>query len=210
MFAIGLILIILAIIVVVYVIFATSGLEPMSIDWGVFTADLTPLQLFFLGAVTILVLALGSVLLSIGLKSQGEKRAEVKRLRKEVKQTHSGEGAKGDKVAHATTESSRDRSEASSKSSSTSDSSARTGRDAHGRGTKGSDTAERDSAGGDSRTRDSSSRDSSSRESRGLDGDRDKGGNSDVRGSEQTQNTKIPPPVPPRDSTPPPPRSSER
>lgn len=205
MFAIGLILIILAIIVVVYVIFATSGLEPMSIDWGVFTADLTPLQLFFLGAVTILVLALGSVLLSIGLKSQGEKRAEVKRLRKEVKQTHSGEGAKGDKAAHATTESSRDRSDASSKSSSTSDSSARTGRDAHGRGTKGSDTAERDSAGGDSRTRDSSSR-----ESRGLDADRDKGGNSAVRGSEQTQNTKIPPPVPPRDSTPPPPRSSGR
>ncbi|MGB7448183.1 MAG: hypothetical protein WA892_03555 [Ornithinimicrobium sp.] len=88
MFAAGLILIILAIIVVIYVIFATSGLEPMSIDWGVFTADLTPLQLFFLGAVTVLVLAIGSVMLSVGLKSQGEKRAEMKRLRKEVEKTH--------------------------------------------------------------------------------------------------------------------------
>ncbi|CAN5608378.1 hypothetical protein BH23ACT6_BH23ACT6_10910 [soil metagenome] len=85
MFAVGLILVILALIVVVYVMFATSGLEPMSIDWGVFTADLTPLQLFFLGATTIVVMAIGTLMLSIGLKKQGEKRAEVKRLRKEVK-----------------------------------------------------------------------------------------------------------------------------
>lgn len=85
MFAVGLILVILALIVVLYVIFATSGLEPMSIDWGVFTADLTPLQLFFLGAVTIVVMAIGALMLSIGLKKQGEKRAEVKQLRKEVK-----------------------------------------------------------------------------------------------------------------------------
>ncbi|MGB3186093.1 MAG: hypothetical protein WBG76_09595 [Ornithinimicrobium sp.] len=85
MFAIGLILVILAVIVVVYVMFATSGLEPMPIDWGVFTAELTPLQLFFLGAATIVVMAIGALMLSIGLKKQGEKRAEVKRLRQEVK-----------------------------------------------------------------------------------------------------------------------------
>ncbi|HKJ12375.1 MAG TPA: LapA family protein [Ornithinimicrobium sp.] len=93
MFAAGLILIILAIIVVIYVIFATTGLEAMSIDWGVFTADLTPLQLFLLGAVTVLVLAIGSVMLSVGLKTQGEKRAEVKRLRKEVEKSKESRAA---------------------------------------------------------------------------------------------------------------------
>lgn len=102
MFAAGLILIILAIIVVVYVIFATSGLEAMSIDWGVFTADLTPLQLFFLGAVTVLVLAIGSVMLSVGLKSQGEKRAEMKRLRKEVEKTHEKSRTETDSPQHST------------------------------------------------------------------------------------------------------------
>jgi cytoskeletal protein RodZ len=96
MFAAGLILIILAIIVVIYVIFATVGLEPMSIDWGVFTADLTPLQLFLLGAVTVLVLAMGSVMLSVGLKTQGEKRAEVKRLRKEVEKSKESRSAEAE------------------------------------------------------------------------------------------------------------------
>ncbi len=91
MFAVGLILVILALIVVLYVIFATIGLESMSIDWGVFTADLTPLQLFFLGAVTIVVMAIGTLMLSIGLKKQGEKRAEVKRLRQEVKKGQPGD-----------------------------------------------------------------------------------------------------------------------
>lgn len=85
MFVIGAILIVLAIIVVIYVTFATRSLDPLTIDWGPFTAALTPLQLFFLGAVTILVLAIGAVMFSIGLKSQGAKRAEVKQLRKEVK-----------------------------------------------------------------------------------------------------------------------------
>jgi len=85
MFVIGAILIVLAIIVMIYVTFSTRSLEPLTIDWGPFTAALTPLQLFYLGAVTILVLAIGAVMFSIGLKSQGAKRAEVKQLRKEVK-----------------------------------------------------------------------------------------------------------------------------
>lgn len=85
MFAIGLILIILAIIVIAYVIFATRDLEVLTIDWGIVQTDLSPLQLFFLGAVTVLVLSIGSGMLGVGLKRAGAKRAEVKRLRKEVK-----------------------------------------------------------------------------------------------------------------------------
>lgn len=85
MFAIGLILIVLAIIVIGYVIFATGDLSALEIDWGIFNASLTPLQLFFLGAATILVLCVGSLMVGIGLKRAGAKRSEVRRLRKEVK-----------------------------------------------------------------------------------------------------------------------------
>lgn len=102
MFAVGLILVVLALIVVVYVMFATGGLEPMSIDWGVFTADLTPLQLFFLGAVTIVVMAIGVVMLSIGLKKQGEKRAEVKRLRKDLEKVQSDQPDSGGDASAST------------------------------------------------------------------------------------------------------------
>lgn len=113
MFVIGAILIVLAIIVVIYVTFSTRSLEPLTIDWGPFTAALTPLQLFFLGAVTILVLAIGAVMFSLGLKSQGAKRAEVKQLRKEVKAVHadpsrSTDDAKGGKnTPHDSSESAR-------------------------------------------------------------------------------------------------------
>ncbi len=96
MFVVGAILIVLAIIVVIYVTFATRNLDPLSIDWGPFTAALTPLQLFFLGAAAILVLAIGAVMFSIGLRTQGSKRAEVKRLRKEVEKSQADQPAQQD------------------------------------------------------------------------------------------------------------------
>ncbi len=96
MLVVGAILIVLAIIVVIYVTFATRNLDPLSIDWGAFTAALTPLQLFFLGAVSILVLAIGVVMFSVGLRSQGAKRAEVKRLRKEVQKSQAEQPARRD------------------------------------------------------------------------------------------------------------------
>ncbi|MGB5952770.1 MAG: LapA family protein [Ornithinimicrobium sp.] len=113
MFAVGLILVVLALIVILYVIFATGGLEPMSIDWGIFTADLTPLQLFFLGAATIVVMAIGVAMLSIGLKKQGEKRAEVKRLRKEVKKVQSEQPGGDSADSHQSAQSTKARDEAS-------------------------------------------------------------------------------------------------
>ncbi|MGB3827960.1 MAG: hypothetical protein WA962_04220 [Ornithinimicrobium sp.] len=167
MFVVGAILIVLAIIVVIYVTFATRNLDPLSIDWGPFTAALTPLQLFFLGAVAILVLSIGAVMFSIGLKSQGAKRAEVKRLRKEVEQVHSEQPKKH---GSAVSDGSRSRSATDDPPSKTS--------------TK--DTAERspsrDTVSGD--TRDDTDSPSSS--------------------TPPKHTAKLPPPVPPRDSTPPP------
>lgn len=94
MFALGLILVLLAVIIVIYVLIATGGEPAMKIDWFVFSADITPLGLFLLGAATVLVLSIGSVLLSIGLKRSGAKRAEVKKLRKEVKAKDSSNGSR--------------------------------------------------------------------------------------------------------------------
>lgn len=93
MLALGLILVLIAVVVVVYVTFATVGLDAMPIDWGIFTAELTPLQLFLLGAGTVLVLAIGTAILAAGLRRQTAKRAEVRRLRKEVKASGRQDGS---------------------------------------------------------------------------------------------------------------------
>lgn len=92
MLALGLILVLIVVVVVVFVVIATSGLDPIAIDYGVFSADLTPLQLFLLGVGTVLVLALGVVVLAAGMRKQRTKNAEVKRLRKEVDSAGGGTG----------------------------------------------------------------------------------------------------------------------
>ena len=99
MIAIGLILVLLAVVVVAYVWFATSELPAMEIDWGVFTAELTPFQLFVVGAATVLVLSIGAAMLMAGLRKQREKRAEIKHLRKEVR---AGDAARDDRPAPET------------------------------------------------------------------------------------------------------------
>ncbi|MGB3763632.1 MAG: hypothetical protein WA966_10435 [Ornithinimicrobium sp.] len=158
MFVVGAILIVLAIIVVIYVTFATRNLDPLSIDWGPFTAALTPLQLFFLGAASILVLAIGAVMFSIGLRTQGVKRAEVKRLRKEVEKSQAEQ------------------------------------------------PPSRDSGTSEKSGRDSSQREKDSTTAVDTSDRRAGSGTSQDTGS-QKQTSKLPPPLPPRDSTPPPPRS---
>jgi hypothetical protein len=96
MIALGLILVLLAVVVVAYVWFATRELPAMEIDWGVFTAELTPFQLFVVGAATILVLSIGTAMLLAGLRKQREKRAEIKHLRREVR---AGDASRGDRPA---------------------------------------------------------------------------------------------------------------
>lgn len=81
MLVIGLILIVIALVVVGYMWFGTTGLPGIDIDLAVFTLHLTPLEIFFLGAASILVLAIGTVLFAKGLRRQRARRKELRELR---------------------------------------------------------------------------------------------------------------------------------
>ncbi len=88
MLILGLILIIIALVVIGYMWFGTAELDAIPIDLGVFTVQLTPLYIFLLGGAALLVLALGAVTLSSGLRRQSRKRREVKDLRRQVAHDH--------------------------------------------------------------------------------------------------------------------------
>ena len=88
MLILGLILIIIALVVIGYMWFGTAELGAIPIDLGVFTVQLTPLYIFLLGGAALLVLALGAVMLSSGLRRQSHKRREIKDLRKQVAHDH--------------------------------------------------------------------------------------------------------------------------
>lgn len=88
MLILGLILIVIALVVIGYMWFGTAELDAIPIDLGVFTVQLTPLYIFLLGGAAILVLALGAVTLSSGLRRQSRKRREVKDLRRQVAHDH--------------------------------------------------------------------------------------------------------------------------
>ena len=93
MLILGLLLIIVALVVFGYLFFGTSDLEPLQIDLGVFTVELTPLHLFLLGAATLVVLVLGLLLLTLGLRASRRRQREVKELRKAVEQRPAGGAA---------------------------------------------------------------------------------------------------------------------
>ena len=85
MLILGLLLIVVAAVVFGYMFFGTSDLEPLDIDLGVFTVQLTPLHLYLLGAATLVILALGLVSLAAGMRASRRRRHEVKELRKAVR-----------------------------------------------------------------------------------------------------------------------------
>lgn len=85
MLILGLLLIVAAAVVFGYMFFGTSDLEPLDIDLGVFTVQLTPLHLYLLGAATLVVLALGLLALAAGMRTSRRRRQEVKELRKAVR-----------------------------------------------------------------------------------------------------------------------------
>lgn len=84
MVLLGVLLILIALVVVAYMWFGTQGLGPLEIDLGIFTAILTPLQIFLTGVASILVLSTGSALLAAGLARKRARRSEVKALRRQV------------------------------------------------------------------------------------------------------------------------------
>lgn len=85
MLVLGLLLIVVAAVVFGYMFFATKDLEPMDIDLGVFTVELTPLHLYLLGAATLALLALGLMALAAGMRASRRRHQEVKELRKAVR-----------------------------------------------------------------------------------------------------------------------------
>lgn len=84
MLILGILLVIVALVVFGFLFLGTSDLEPLQIDLGIFTVELTPLHLFLLGAATLVLLVLGLLFLSLGLRASRRRRLEVKELRKEV------------------------------------------------------------------------------------------------------------------------------
>ncbi len=99
MLILGLLLIVVAAVVFGYMFFGTSDLEPLDIDLGVFTVQLTPLHLYLLGAATLVVLALGLVALAAGLRASRRRRHEVKELRKAVRDGGTDGRHSGDREA---------------------------------------------------------------------------------------------------------------
>ncbi len=108
MLILGLILIIIALVVIGYMWFGTAELGAIPIDLGVFTVQLTPLYIFLLGGAALLVLALGAVILSSGLRRQSRKRREIKDLRKQVAHDHPRDRSHGDDRARQDDRAGRD------------------------------------------------------------------------------------------------------
>lgn len=92
MLILGLLLAAAALVVFGYMLFGTQDLDPLQIDLGVFTVELTPMHLYLLGAATLVVLVLGLLFLTLGLRAQRRRRREVKELRAAVRDGEAGSG----------------------------------------------------------------------------------------------------------------------
>lgn len=84
MLILGILFLVIALVVLGFMYFGTNDLQPLDVDLGVFTAQLTPLQLYLLGAATLVVLCFGLLLLTTGLRRQRRRAKEVKELREQV------------------------------------------------------------------------------------------------------------------------------
>ncbi|WP_256838545.1 hypothetical protein [Ornithinimicrobium faecis] len=99
MLILGLLLAVAALVVFGYMLFGTQDLSPLQIDLGVFTVELTPMHLYLLGAATLVVLVLGLLFLTMGLRAQRRRRREVKELRAAVRDGGTDTGRTGRREA---------------------------------------------------------------------------------------------------------------
>lgn len=86
MLALGLILLVVAVLVVLGVVFGAEP-TPISFDAGVVTIETTPLVVFLVGGATLLVVVLGLGLIRVGMR----RAAEHRRTRKELDRVHARE-----------------------------------------------------------------------------------------------------------------------
>lgn len=86
MLIIGLLLVLLAAAVIAYVLFATAGMTPVEVSYGVLNVEVAPLWLFLSGVLTLAVAAIGLWMVAAGARSKARKAREVRELRKQAKE----------------------------------------------------------------------------------------------------------------------------
>jgi hypothetical protein len=87
MLIIGFLLILLAAAVITYVVFATAGMAPVEVSYGVLNVEVAPLWLFLSGVLTLAVAAIGLWMVAAGTRSKARKAREVRELRKQAKES---------------------------------------------------------------------------------------------------------------------------
>lgn len=102
MIVFGAVLLILALIVIAYVWLATSGMAPISIDYGVLNVELTPLWFFLAGGITLAVATSGLWLMGVGAKVSTRRAKEVRELRRQAKESDRRAEREGDRAALGT------------------------------------------------------------------------------------------------------------
>lgn len=86
MLIIGFLLVLLAAAVIAYVLFATAGMTPVEVSYGVLNVEVAPLWLFLSGVLTLAVAAIGLWMVAAGARSKARKAREVRELRKQAKE----------------------------------------------------------------------------------------------------------------------------
>ncbi|MFK5635774.1 MULTISPECIES: hypothetical protein [unclassified Ornithinimicrobium] len=81
----GLLLILLAAAVIAYMVLATGGMDPVSINYGILNIEMLPLWLYLAGVATLAVAALGLWMAGAGARTKARRSREVRELRKQAK-----------------------------------------------------------------------------------------------------------------------------
>lgn len=81
----GLILLLVALAVVIYMWLATRGMDPVQISYGILNVEITPIWLFVVGGITLAAATSGLWLLAVGTRSKARRAREVRELRRQAK-----------------------------------------------------------------------------------------------------------------------------
>lgn len=82
----GLVLLLLALAVIAYMWFATSGMPAVDIDYGVLNVSLEPFWLFVAGGIALAAATSGLWMMAVGTRSKARKAREVRELRRHAKE----------------------------------------------------------------------------------------------------------------------------
>ncbi|KUG51830.1 hypothetical protein AVL62_07745 [Serinicoccus chungangensis] len=81
----GVVLLLLALAVIIYMWLATRGMDPVQISYGVLNVDLTPIWLFAIGGIALAAATSGLWLLAVGTRAKARRAREVRELRRQAK-----------------------------------------------------------------------------------------------------------------------------